>query len=314
MGCSIRLSISKRVSMAEWEKVYEESLILVRALPFYEVQEREFYGERLKCAVRTEEREREGRLGWYMTGDYNQLKGTEGYFLPRYLSEEDVAGENSQCYQLWGNEVRSETGYFYLLAVTGLLEARLGEHVTVYRDAEAELYARAVKLANDCLEEYDGKPLRCDARCDAETEEKLSEVYLNQTEEDYDIISFEELLFYEAGYEICPEVLKCLMDTYRKYVKYLKEMTYQRLMEQSWQERCVYLIKNNHSLLLREEDWEDMFAYIKHYEDSFGRYYPMVRMQISSEAMHDIVRAIVVNDDLVLYCESVLGLYRILKW
>ena len=139
-------------------------------------------------------------------------------------------------------------------------------------------------------------------------------MHLNQIEEDYDIISFEELIFYEAGYEICPDVLKCVMDTYRVYIKYLKEKTYKQLMKKSWQDRCVYLIKNNQSLLLREEDWEDIFAYIKQYEDTFGRYYPMARMQISSEALQDIVRAIAVNDDLVLYCESVLGLYKILNW
>ena len=76
-------------------------------------------------------------------------------------------------------------------------------------------------------------------------------------------------------------------------------------MQDTAKARCVYLMQQNRHILLRKEDWEHIFKDIEENAESFARYYPMVRVQVSGD-LCDMVRAFVMNDDLYAFCEKII--------
>lgn len=542
MGIFIHLNVSKQVTRAEWEKVYQESLALVRAFPLYEKQKRIFLGEEMYCAVPTEEREWFGRVGWHTIGDSVTYKSAESYFLPKELREEqeeqgpamqeiirqeaaaaedvgqadqdifmsivpmytDISWEDERCrdcFSLWGNKTQGENYHIYLLAVACMIEDRLGERAVVYGDITRGQCARAVRLANLYLETPVGLPARCECRrlyervrhlplsgteplqffngfylgrrdgefgqfirshftgeeiraywrhrfhesevgsyrfertlheyltqgfsleelfgcvcltdfggrshyeefvescmktevyieekdcrdwletdpdeerpygiytllarfalagarnrrverfiplselretfrkhmgeaCDvdsvitrflkkeAERKEELAQGDLSRLSasdrlkkcmeetrrefekdrEQYDITVHNALTRYKAGDRIQPSLQKELFDYYRFYQGLTQEKQFQELMEKDYRERGLFIIRRNESVLLLEEEWRRIFAQIRENREIFRRYYPMVRVRIQSDETEEMVRALVVNDELFEYC------------
>lgn len=72
-------------------------------------------------------------------------------------------------------------------------------------------------------------------------------------------------------------------------------------MSDNRDERCTYLSEQNRPLLLRDKDWRKIFKDIKRHKKSFARYYPMVRVKIGNKEIADMIKAIVINDDLYKY-------------
>ena len=62
MGIFIYLVISKSVTKKEWEKVYEETLQLIKHLPLADLREVKIHGIDTTCLVKTEEQEEP--YGW----------------------------------------------------------------------------------------------------------------------------------------------------------------------------------------------------------------------------------------------------------
>ena len=523
MGIFIHLVISGNIRKEEWEKAYEESLKLVKAFPFYEVQERSYYGKQLYCAVPTKEREWYEKTGWRTCGDYCTMKGAEDYFLPRELEESEMEKEEehldalmgivpaycsidwkdercSHYHNLWGNKTQGEPYHMYLLAVACLLESRLGRKAAVYGDITKGQCRKAVEMANRYLEEPVKLPVRCDMvrfyervrelplktaevlevfincflgkkngrfgafirehftreeieyywrmkftrakfrtmgfegnvhkyltlgfsledlcgyiQCSDEIEEadyvyfvrlimqsemhikekdcrdfleidqeseqpysiytlmmrfaflgaankkvdcfipldeireilkkgigKLCDVdsaiqqyceeeqkkasgesssaedesdilkefidtqigEMKKEDETFDITEFDHLIFYKKGDSLRPVVEEGVLEFYRFYAGTTKEDRFNELLEETPQSRCQFLIERNRTMTLREEDWKHLFDKIETEKASFRRYYPMVRVEMNSEDTIDIVRAIVLNDELFQYCEG----------
>ena len=86
--------------------------------------------------------------------------------------------------------------------------------------------------------------------------------------------------------------------------KIIKEDQYTRLMEGSARKRCEWLVQQNRYIMIRDRDWDKIFADILDNPKSFERYYPMVRVQITSDKVRYIVQAIAINDDLYQYVNS----------
>lgn len=56
MGTYIYLSIlPNQISRAEWEQVYEESLTLLNAFPFAQIEKREYFGFQVPVYTRARE-------------------------------------------------------------------------------------------------------------------------------------------------------------------------------------------------------------------------------------------------------------------
>ncbi len=208
MGIFINMEISKSVTKEEWEKVYSETLILVKALPFAERISKNIHGIDTVCLVRTQERterygcnEEKTRTGWFADGDYIGMKMAEDHFLPRNLVEEDnveqEAGDAilgnlsayldynwdddicSHTYSIWGAKTQGEIYHMYLLAVACLIEARLGKKAFVYGDITRGQCKRAVEIANEYLE----KPIEMPDRCYMDRLlDRISSMQLSQDE------------------------------------------------------------------------------------------------------------------------------------
>lgn len=114
----------------------------------------------------------------------------------------------------------------------------------------------------------------------------------------YDITCYDNLLYYEDGDTILPDIEKSLKGAYELYQILSEEDTCRELLAKPPRERCQWLMQQNHSILMRDKDWEKIFADIEEHVDSFNRYYPMMRVQLDSEEIIAMVRAMALNDAL----------------
>lgn len=185
MGVYIYLIISKSVTKEEWEKVYEESLQLIKHFPLVESQKVKIHDIDTICLVKTEERMtsrswfKEKCLGWSTNGDGDVLRTAETYYLPRELDEvkedeKDATDAMFDAYHsqhqynwkgkvhsLWGNKTQGEPYHIYLLAVAALIEARLGTKAFTDGDITRGQFRRAVEIANRYLDKPIDMPDRC---------------------------------------------------------------------------------------------------------------------------------------------------------
>lgn len=115
--------------------------------------------------------------------------------------------------------------------------------------------------------------------------------------EKYDIPDFEYLSFYLPGNTIHPDVAEQAGSYFEFYRGIVKEELFAELMKETPVQRCEWLVFQNRRLLLCDTDWDKIFGDIIDNADSFERYYPMVRVQITDDETASLVRAFVVNDD-----------------
>ena len=189
MGIYIHQSISKSITQEEWEKVYEETLLLMEAFPFAERGNMVYAGKKVPCVVHTREREAvsfqgDRILGWHTSMDYDTLGCAETYYIPRDLTGGRKAdpeawdammeavpaymdydwGEEmlGHTYSLWDAKTQGEPYHMYLLAVACLIEDRLGEKAFIYGDITKGQCQKAVDMANQHLP----NPIRVPARCE----------------------------------------------------------------------------------------------------------------------------------------------------
>lgn len=233
MGIFIHLNISKSVTKKEWERVYEETLLLAKKLPFAEKRSVKCNGIDTICLTPTEEHEHnygwngeKTRIGWNAVGDYETLHTAEDYFLPRDLVADnkvetdagdallgsvpsDILGDDdweyNSVYNLWGNKTQGEPYHMYLLAIACLIEERLGEKAFVYGDITRGQCKKAVELANKHLEE----PINIPERCDTERLwKRLGKLPFNERERltvfDYLYLGTKDAGFGEYIRSICP--------------------------------------------------------------------------------------------------------------
>lgn len=209
MGICIHMSISTAVKEQEWEKVYNETLQLVKAFSLAERRKVKCHGIETICLVPTKERKEKcgwnyekTRIGWHASGDYETLHMAEDYFLPRDLCKADEVNPDAgdavlgalpeyweydrdnpgygQMYSLWGSKTQGEPYHIFLLAIACLIESRLGEKAFVYGDITRGQCRKAVELANKYLE----KPIDIPARCDmVRFQERVSNLSYSESEQ-----------------------------------------------------------------------------------------------------------------------------------
>ena len=134
--------------------------------------------------------------------------------------------------------------------------------------------------------------------------EMLTEIFntkaekMKKNEKDFDISKPEYLLFYSNGDTIETNLLTNVTESLKFMETVLQEEDFTKLMKKSYKERCQFLVDQNRSLLIRDSDWRKIFKDIKTNEDSFNRYYPAVRVSITSDYLDSIVCALILNDEL----------------
>jgi len=126
---------------------------------------------------------------------------------------------------------------------------------------------------------------------------------------EYDIAEYEHLKFYEKGDSINPNIMKSVGKFFAFYCSVLGEEKYKALLSEAPDKRCRWLAEQNRYILIRDQDWEKIFKDIKETKNSFARYYPMIRVCITSREISHMIEAIIINDELYEYCDTLAEKY-----
>lgn len=183
MGIYIHLNVSNKVTPEQWEKAYEESLILVEKFNLVEHGVIEKFGSQLRCLIHTKERDFNGDVGWRTVSEGRFLKTGEDHFLPRKISEPNpleeyvdplmyvlaqknvVSFENPCIYKIheyFGNKTQGEPYHYALLAIGCLLDDRLNGEAICSGDITYGQCEYTINFANQFLERPIKNMLRLD--------------------------------------------------------------------------------------------------------------------------------------------------------
>lgn len=182
MGVFISLHASNKIDPVQWEKAYEETLILVDKFNLIEFQEFEKFDCKYTAAIKSKERECSYGIGWKTVGDGVFMATAEDFFLPRdigktkenekycdplmyiYAQEGGIEFENPYVrglHYLWDSKTQGEPYHTALLAIACLLDDRLNGEVVCGSDITYGQCKHAVEVANKILKKKIGMPLRC---------------------------------------------------------------------------------------------------------------------------------------------------------
>ena len=74
--------------------------------------------------------------------------------------------------------------------------------------------------------------------------------------------------------------------------------------EKAYEETLILVDKFNFIEIQELKKWDKIFDDIRDNPESFKRYYPMVRIEVSKSSTHDFIRAYVANDNFYEMCEK----------
>lgn len=114
----------------------------------------------------------------------------------------------------------------------------------------------------------------------------------------YDITAYGDLLYYEKGCSIEPNLKKNVAENFLFYDGLANCDTYKELMEGSHEERARWLIDGNRHLLFHDGDWVHIFERMEEDPSTFRQYYPMVRVNIDDLNISQLVTALACIDSL----------------
>lgn len=125
---------------------------------------------------------------------------------------------------------------------------------------------------------------------------------LMTSRKEYDITDPEQLMLFKNGNTIDETLNKSLLNSFAVYRKALEETYYEELLHKDFPEAIRFLIEQNRYILLMEESWKKIFHDIEENIATLERYYPMIRMKITKNEQHQIIQALVLNDEFYQYC------------
>jgi len=125
-----------------------------------------------------------------------------------------------------------------------------------------------------------------------------------ENQKKYDIGDAEHLIFYKKGNTVVPGLLGAIKEGMEFFKTILEEPEFTELSQGDYKEKCKFLEEQNRSLMLMNSVWLRIFDDIKDDPDSFKRYYPVVRTELSHDSIRCFVRAYAENDDFYELCQS----------
>lgn len=133
---------------------------------------------------------------------------------------------------------------------------------------------------------------------------------LDEEREKYVIDAYEDLMYYKKGDTLHPDIIYSLRGLFVFYDNMLQEDDYQKLMTCPAKIRCEWLVKQNEYFLLRDRDWEHIFAEIEEHDETYARYYPMMRADIKSSEHGFMAAAVALNDELYEYGRELVEIHQ----
>jgi hypothetical protein len=180
MGVYIELKINPDIIKSDqWEKVYIESLGLIKAYDFMMFENQDRYGIEISVMRKAEERYKEDSSNrhWRVCGDLISKKWAEGFsvyfdlnrYINRFHTETsakdilfDYVEESSNIFTVFSGKTQGYPYHLNILAIACLFESRFKGAALVRGDISREQAEIAVKWANGILEEQIKIPICVD--------------------------------------------------------------------------------------------------------------------------------------------------------
>lgn len=124
---------------------------------------------------------------------------------------------------------------------------------------------------------------------------------LQKKRETYDISDYEDLIYYQDGNTVSPDIKEAIALSMRFLESALEEDKYKELMKENARKRCRWIIENNRYFLIRDKDWDKVFKNIEENENAFSRYYKLFRAKLNDEDTLNMCIAFLINDELYDY-------------
>ena len=170
--------------------------------------------------------------------------------------------------------------YMPLEKVQEILERNFGKNIGVAAYMEAHLKK---EKTSDVSEEFSDFFHR--------EKEKIEKEH-----KEYDIADYEELLYYEKGDTILPEIQMSLKTSRDFLETILEEKEYLDLVQQDVDTQFSWLIQQNRYYCIRQEDWERIYQKLQD-SDGFSRYYSLFRIQLTNQDLRKMAIAFLLNDE-----------------
>lgn len=170
--------------------------------------------------------------------------------------------------------------YMPLIEVQEILEKNFGKEIDVA--AYMEEYLKKEKKL-DVSEQF--------SNFLQEEKDKLEREY-----EEYDIADYKELLYYEKGDTVLPEIQTSLKNSRDFLETILEEKEYLDLVQQGVDTQFGWLIQQNRYYCIRQEDWERIYQKLQD-SDGLARYYSLFRIQLTNQNLREMAIAFLLNDE-----------------
>lgn len=152
--------LPSNISKYEWENVYEESLELVKAFPFADVDIKEHFGFRIPVYTKAIEKN-EPEKYWSVVGDLESKQYAETFKLYRDLNKyqnfkvsdalKDILLEEDQQIEVFDAKTQGYQYHLYVLAIAMLIESRFPKSAIVGGDIDFVQCVKAKEWADKHL-------------------------------------------------------------------------------------------------------------------------------------------------------------------
>lgn len=116
-------------------------------------------------------------------------------------------------------------------------------------------------------------------------------------EDQYDIPNYEYARFYEPGDTMPPNMKKALASSRQFLDSLLTDDEYCEMSKKSAKAQKEWVSENNQFLIVRDKDWEHIYGMIEKDSGSFGRFYSIMRTDMSNRDLNYMGVALLINDD-----------------
>lgn len=127
--------------------------------------------------------------------------------------------------------------------------------------------------------------------------EKFREIE-TEKQEKYDISDYEDLIYYEDGDTILPQLVQSVGKSRKFLDSLLEKNEFKTLMSSDAKSKCKWLANHNRYILIRDVDWDKVFADIENNPNSFGRYYSIMCVEMDSHKLVQLSVGLFINDEL----------------
>ena len=127
---------------------------------------------------------------------------------------------------------------------------------------------------------------------------------ISDSYEEYDINDLDDLMTYETGDRIRPGLAESLGGSRKFLDEILSEPEFSVLLCKSVKEKYRWIIDQNRYILIKKEDWEQVYRNLEESSNSFSRYYSLMRVDSGKNSLYKMTTALLVNDELYQYTEE----------